>query len=102
MTKVVLTGFKNKIKKALEIKKYVMPKAYDYFVKKTPIDTGHAKRNTILRNHIIYAKYKYAYVLDKGRHFDRGTRGSTQAPDGMTKPTIDLMIDHVNDYIRKL
>lgn len=102
MTKVVLTGFNKMVQKAKQIKKYVMPRAYDYFKRITPIDTGNARRSTILRNHVIYAKYKYAYVLDKGRHFDRGARGSNQAPDGMTEPTIDLMIDHVNDYIRKL
>lgn len=57
-----------------------LPKeAYDFFVKKTPIDTGNARRKTSQRGNTIQAKYPYAQRLDNG--------WSKQAPDGMVKPT---------------
>lgn len=63
--------------------------AYDTFKDVTPVDTGYAKRNTKLKNNTIEADYKYAEVLDKGRGIRDGQiRGSNQAPEGMTKPTI--------------
>lgn len=69
----------------------VLEDAYDYFVKTTPRRTGNARSNTTLDkdNNRIEAEYDYAEVLDKGRHLtSRGMRGSTQAPEGMTKPTM--------------
>ncbi len=63
--------------------------AYDKFKDITPEDTGHAKRNTHLKGNSVEANYPYAEVLDKGRRIQDGQiRGSTQAPEGMTKPTI--------------
>lgn len=45
----------------------------------TPIDTGHARRNTrLVKNDTIEANYPYAQPLDQGH--------SRQAPQGMTKP----------------
>jgi len=48
---------------------------------------GNAKRSTSLTANIIDADYAYAVRLDNGY--------SSQAPDGMTKPTIE----HIRDYI---
>lgn len=54
-------------------------KAYKYWKKITPIDTGNAKRRTKKSKNSIIADYEYASYLDKG--------SSKQAVDGMTKPT---------------
>lgn len=89
--------------KALNAKKQVMPIAFKEFVDQTPKDTGNAKTKTKLVNNIIEANYKYAYVLDKGRHrTSKGMRGSNQAPNGMTKPISKRMIDLVLKYVRKI
>lgn len=73
--------------------------AHTYFKDITPVDTGNAKNNTKLQGDTINADYPYAGVLDKGRHMtSRGMRGSNQAPDGMTKPTIK----HLQEYIKKI
>jgi hypothetical protein len=96
-------GFDNKIKYLKNIKNDIMPKAHKEFIDITPIDTGHAKNNTKLRNGTIYADYDYAYVLDKGRHStSKGARGSRQAPTGMIEPTIKEMESLVDKYIRKV
>jgi hypothetical protein len=70
--------------------------AFQKFVDVTPIDKGNAKRNTVLQNTKIIANYPYADVLDKGRGFRDGQmRGSNQAPNGMTQPTIEYVRDYV-------
>ena len=53
--------------------------AYKIFRSHTPIRSGNARRQTVLRKTTIEANYNYAVRLDKG--------ASNQAPDGMTKPT---------------
>lgn len=60
---------------------------------KTPVDTGRAKRGWRLlnkgRNIEILNNVPYIGVLDQGRSFRDGQmRGSTQAPKGMTGPTL--------------
>jgi hypothetical protein len=77
--------------------------AYDFFTygkgiidvkgfKGTPVDTGAARRNTKLRKSVIEARYAYAAVLDKGRRMtNRGMRGSVQAMQGMSGPTIKYL-----------
>jgi len=57
--------------------------AYKIFRSHTPIDSGRARRSTVLRKTVIDAAYPYATQLDQGR--------SNQAPDGMTKPTTDFL-----------
>jgi hypothetical protein len=53
--------------------------AEDKFISLTPIRTGNARSNTVLRNNKeIVAAYPYAQRLDQG--------WSKQAPNGMTKP----------------
>lgn len=77
--------------------------AYDFFTygkgiidvagyRGTPEASGNARRNTRLRQDSIEANYSYASVLDKGRHMTaKGMRGSTQAMQGMTRPTIQYL-----------
>jgi hypothetical protein len=90
----VLKNIQNKLK--------LVPKeAYKEFVKITPIRTGNAKKSTKLKGNTIEANYGYAGVLDKGRHMTkRGMRGSDQAPDGMTKPTVDFIKKLVGQIVR--
>lgn len=82
----------------------VMQEAYDHFVKTTPRRTGNARSNTTLdkQTNTIEADYNYAEVLDKGRHLtSRGMRGSTQAPEGMTKPTMRLLDSLVKKHLKE-
>ena len=70
--------------------------AYQEFVKKTPVRTGNARKNTSLQGTTINANYSYAEVLDKGRGFRDGQmRGSEQAPRGMTQPTIEALRQYI-------
>ena len=60
---------------------------------KTPVKTGKAKRGWFMRRKrngkIIQNNTPYIAVLDEGRSFRAGqTRGSKQAPQGMTNPTL--------------
>jgi len=76
----------------------VMPQLYQNFYNHTPVGPtkgkrvgGNAKANTQLQGRTIRADYQYAAVLDAGRGFRDGQmRGSVQAPDGMSKSTIEL------------
>jgi hypothetical protein len=78
--------------------KNIAREAYTKFVDVTPVKTGNAKRSTKLQGNTINANYGYANVLDKGRHMTRrGMRGSEQAPQGMTEPTIK----HIRQYVKQ-
>jgi hypothetical protein len=63
--------------------------AHRVFVKETPIRTGNARKRTRLQNQTIAADYPYAQRLDNGY--------SDQAPEGMTKPTIE----HMRKFIQR-
>jgi hypothetical protein len=69
-------------------------KAYRFFKEEapTPIKSGNARRNTILKDNEIQANYPYAKRLDEGY--------SKQAPDGMSKPTIEE-IRHMVDRVMR-
>jgi hypothetical protein len=70
--------------------------AYDTFKDVTPVRTGNAKSNTKKSGNNILANYPYATILDRGRHLtNKGMRGSDQAPEGMSKPTIEEIRAHV-------
>jgi len=73
------------------------------FIRQTPIDTGNARRRTrLIGNRTIRAGYRYAQVLDKGRHItSRGLRGSKQAPRGMTIPTKEWSRRRLRQILRK-
>ncbi len=76
----------------------ITQEAYKKFVDVTPVATGNAKRRTRKTGNSIEADYPYANVLDKGRHMtSRGMRGSDQAPEGMTKPTVE----HIRAYVKQ-
>lgn len=72
------------------------------FIKNTPRQTGNARRNTQVTDREITADYPYAAVLDQGRGFRDGQmRGSQQAPQGMTKPTIEFIERNLPGYIKR-
>jgi|APSaa5957512535_1039671.scaffolds.fasta_scaffold54997_2 hypothetical protein len=71
----------------------IAPKAYAFWKKGTPIDTGNARRRTRLQGKKIKAAYKYASYLDTG--------WSKQAPSGMSKPTTKYIHKLVKNIMRK-
>lgn len=75
-TKDTITPSIAKMRQAL---KELPGKAYQEWLKNTPIDTGNARRKTRLRGTVIEAQYPYAQRLDEG--------WSKQSPKGMTEPT---------------
>lgn len=99
---VNFSGSVNKTLTNIEKKLGKLPReAYNEFVKNTPIKTGNAKKSTKLSGQTIEANYNYAGVLDKGRHMTRrGMRGSDQAPEGMTKPTVKYLNKRLKQIIQ--
>lgn len=93
------------VQKTKQIRKDLgnLPKeAYQKFRDITPVATGNARNKTRLQGNKIVGEYPYASVLDKGRHMtNRGARGSTQAPKGMTQPTLQYIKERVNQIIGK-
>jgi hypothetical protein len=67
--------------------------AYNFFKAETPIRSGRARKNTILRKDIIEARYPYAERLDNGY--------SKQAPNGMSKPTEAFIKQTVDRLIKR-
>jgi hypothetical protein len=59
----------------------IRDRAYEEFVKVTPIDTGNARNSTRKITEGIFADYPYAVRLEK-------EAWSRQAPKGMSEPTI--------------
>lgn len=94
-----ISGMIRRIQKKLD---NLPGEAYRVFYDKTPVRTGWAKQNTKLVNrNTIVANYNYAEVLDRGRHrTGRGMRGSTQAPRGMSAPTIEYLRGRFSQIIR--
>ena len=83
--------------------KTIMPVAYQTFYATTPKRSGNAKNHTRLVGNTIRADYPYAGVLDAGRGFRDGQmRGSTQAPKGMTQPTLATIRAEVKKFIKKI
>lgn len=62
---------------------------FDFFYRKTPIKTGNARSKTVRNQSSIQTNYPYARRLDEGY--------SRQAPDGMTKPTIEYIQQYIKD-----
>jgi len=80
-----------------------MPAIYDKFVQTTPVKSGNARASTTRNNRTIDANYQYAAVLDAGRGYRDGQmRGSTQAPQGMSQPTIDFAKQEIIRRIKQL
>lgn len=76
------------LEKAFDPKR-MAAEAFKHFRDITPIKTGNARRKTKLNGDEIQANYAYAGKLDSG--------SSSQAPDGMTKPTEKF----IQEYIKK-
>jgi hypothetical protein len=96
--KVHVSNISDKLNKTLQTlnSQSLAQYAYGEFVKNTPVKTGNARSKTTLKGNTIDANYGYANVLDKGRGFRDGQmRGSEQAPQGMTKPTIDALRQYI-------
>lgn len=92
-------GVYRKLENMSNIAKDIMPKALEEFISNTPVDSGHARKNTKLQNtNTILADYEYASILDAGR---KSKSGSSQAPKGMVQPTIDYIMKSIDDHIRK-
>ena len=64
--------------------------AHDEFRSITPVRTGNARRNTRRTQQGVEADYNYANRLNTGY--------SKQAPDGMTKPTVEA----IQAYVRRI
>jgi len=79
----------------------------------TPRDSGFARNNTKLTSSgnkkVINGNYAYAGVLDQGMFPNPPKKGtgktsggfSTQAPKGMSEPTIDFIEDQLKDLANK-
>jgi len=76
-----------------ELQTKVTKKAFLEFRVRTPKRSGNARKNTRLNGNKIEAKYNYATFLDAGR--------SRQAPDGMSKPTAELLNKTIERIFRK-
>lgn len=71
----------------------ITKKAFLKFKAVTPKRSGNAKNKTRLKGSTIEANYPYATFLDAGR--------SRQAPDGMSKPTAELINKEIEKLFRK-
>lgn len=91
----------NKVLETLDDKN-ISKVAHTSFVQNTPIGDpnrwktkykpknyrpGNARRNTMLKGNTIEANYPYAKRLEEGY--------SSQAPDGMTEPTLESVREYV-------
>lgn len=92
-TKIDTSGLSKHIADLKKLKATIAPQMYKDFIEETPVGSGHARRNTRLQQNSIIADYPYAAILDSG--------ASKQAPEGMTKPTLIKMNDHVTDFFRR-
>jgi hypothetical protein len=74
----------------------------DKMIELTPEDSGQARKKTKLVNRRrIEANYPYARVLNKGRHLtNKGMRGSSQAPQGMTKPLREFYKKRIRSLLK--
>ena len=99
-----MSKIQDRLNKVLEIldDKNISKVAYDAYKDFTPVGDpnrwktkykpknyrpGNARRKTILRGNEIQANYPYAQRLEEGY--------SSQAPNGMTEPTIESIRDYV-------
>lgn len=80
------------INKKISQLRQVPNRAFNFFVRQTPIRTGNARNHTRLNRDTIIANYPYAQRLDTGY--------SRQAPDGMSRPT-EVYVQKIVDQIIK-
>lgn len=106
--------FKKRIKKLERFATRELPrKTLNEFKANTPIDRGNARRKTILKRKNkgfnVVGDYDYSGVLDQGlypRNPENGTgktiQGySTQATQGMVKPTLKFVNQAVRDFVKR-
>lgn len=77
-----------------DLSRDVMKPAFKFYRNETPVRSGNARNKTKLRRNTIKSGYPYAGRLDEG--------WSKQAPDGMTKPTIEEIENLVDKEVRKI
>lgn len=82
-TRITSKGARLKLARLGKPLQQVPQQAYTFFRSETPIRTGNARSRTSLVGNIIQADYPYAARLDRGY--------SRQAPDGMSRPTIEFI-----------
>lgn len=101
--KVDISGLSKKLQQLADVPDDVMKSAYDVFKKTTPVKSGNARRRTRLSDSEIQADYAYAAVLDGGRRRENGREvGSTQAPKGMSEPTIAAIRKKIDAEVKKI
>ena len=72
----------------------VPQKAYEEYVRLTPVRSGNARRKTrLVGNDTIAPRYAYARPLDQG--------SSRQAPQGMSGPVLEYMKRLLRRIMRK-
>lgn len=102
MSNIRTQKLRARFRRAAKLKQSVMRDAFEFFRSATPRRTGNARRNTKLTRQGIHAAYEYAAVLDRGRHrTPQGMRGSTQAPRGMTIPTVEEFGQLIKKFIKR-
>lgn len=104
---VKMTLNKTEVDKMFELSRKAENQAvnstFRFFKRATPYKTGNARTNTTLNKNTIEANYGYAAVLDKGRHMtNRGMRGSTQATEGMSTPSIEYFRVYLKKLLRSI
>ena len=108
-------AFKKDIKKVKSYLRGRFPKeVLSDFKANTPIDKGNARKNTKLKRSMkgseIVADYPYSGVIDKGLYPNPPMKGtgktiggySTQARNGLVKPTLKEAEDRFDKFLRRL
>jgi hypothetical protein len=92
--KIDARGLKSKLKRWTSQVEQLPERALAKFIKNTPIDTGHARRNTVLQpKNIIEGDYPYSRRLENG--------WSRQAPNGMVTPTEKWLKQEFNRIFKR-
>ena len=86
--------FEKRMKKLSGLPSYLLKEALTLTKENTPIKSGYARKNTILRGDAVISNYGYAGALDAGT--------SKQAPQGFTKPTIEQLNKDTTKFVRKV
>ena len=101
------------LKQLGEMPNEAMKDTYNVYKKNTPIKTGNARSKTNVKNTSkgfeVTGNYPYGGVINEGGYPNPPKAGtgktsggfSTQAPKGITKPTIEFIEKEVKQYIRK-
>ena len=107
--------FKRVNRRFLKYLKRELPgKTLNEFKENTPIDQSNARRKTkkrrMSKGFKIIADYPYSGVIEEGRYPNppKNPTGktiggySTQAPKGITEPTIEWLQNEIREKLRKL